>query len=299
MISVIIVNWNTGSLLRHCLRSLKQLPERSLIERVIVIDNASRDNSIALAKRQGTNKLPVEFILLKNNVGFSKANNMGLRLLKGRTDVLLLNPDTEVKPAALERLVHVLMNKSDVGIVGPKLVNSDGSVQPSVRRFPNIWVLIFLFLKIHRLWPAAKVWRSYMATDMNYDKAQAVEQIMGAAFLIRSDLINTQNERYIGLLDERFFIWFEEVDYCKRVIAAGWQVWYAPEATVMHHGGASFQQWVGPKRAWPFLKSALQFAGKHLGWGGTFILSLVWPVALALSVPTALWHGLKPSVRSL
>ena len=286
-VDVVIVNWNTGSLLAKCLASLSHLPERTLIGRVIVVDNNSSDDSIGQAEALAS-PLAITFFKLKENIGFARGNNVGIRKLTGQHHLLLLNPDTEVQPGALRELVEALGELSQAGIVGAKLLNSDRTDQPSVRRFPKLINFIWLALKINRLWPGAKSWSDYMQTSFDYSKRQAVDQVMGAVFLIRAEA-----RQAIGLLDENFWVWFEEVDYCQRAASAGWQTWYVPEATVIHHGGVSFKQLVGLKRAWLWTVSSIQYAHKHLGWLAAVVLIALAPLGLLMALPASLVHGRK------
>lgn len=288
---IIIVNWNTGALLARCVRAIARLPERGAVSRVLVVDNASRDRSLVQAQvavGQAGNQPPVNFIKLEKNVGFARGNNLALervRAMDHQGPVLLLNPDTEVQPGAVSALLAALARHDRVGIVGPLLLNEDRSVQPSVRAFPTLGVLLFMFLKLHRLVPHAALWQQYMRSEFDYTRESAVDQVMGAALLIRGETL-----REIGPLYPRFYLWFEEVDWCQRARAAGWEVWFTPEAKVIHHGAVSFSQLVGPARAWPWIMSSLHYARKHLGWGAVMVLAILAPVALLLSVPAALWH---------
>lgn len=287
-ISVIIVNWNTGKLLAQCVASLCSVPEASLLAQVVVVDNASHDKSIVHARERYErlhSSVPVRFIFQKTNVGFAKASNIGIAAAAGGTDVLLLNPDTEVLPGALDAMLTALHADARTAVVGPQLLNPNRTVQPSVRSLPTLLALVWLFLKLHRLFPQVPWWRRYMQSGFTYGSAQAVEQVMGAAFLIRSDTLAK-----LGTLDDRFYLWFEEVDYCQRVHAAGLQTFYTPAAQIIHHGAISFNQLVGVRRAVPFLMSALRYARKHLGvvsWG---ILFLLFPFAVLLSIPASVLH---------
>ena len=285
-VSIIIVNWNTGELLANCLRSLMLLPERSLIEHVVVADNASRDDSLKRAERTIDGWKAVSFISLEQNVRFARANTIGLDSLevKGR-HILLLNPDTEMRPGSLKAMVEKLHGNHQVGIVGPKLFNSDGSVQASVRGFPTFTVLAGMFLKFHRLLPGLSLWRRYFASDFDYSREQPVEQVMGACFLIRDELFVD-----VGSLDEGFWIWFEEVDYCKRAHQAGWTVLYTPAGEVIHHGGVSFHQLFGFKKSWPFIRSALYYARKHFASWKVLVLYTLLPFAVLLILPSGLVH---------
>lgn len=290
---VIIVNWNTGELLARCLSSLFARPESSRIAEIIVVDNASRDRSLVraqVAAGQHGNSPPVRFIKSEHNLGFARANNLALaRAAQSRTSChfLFLNPDTAVKTGAVETLVEVLERNRTVGIVGPKLLNADGTLQPSVRAFPTLAVFVYFFLKLHRFLPNANLWRRYMRTDFDYEREQTVDQVMGAAMLVRRNVVKD-----VGAFDERFRLWFEEVDLCLRVKAAGWQVVYTPRAAVVHYGAVSFRQLWGVRRAWPWCLSAVRYALKHLGAGAAMVLGLLLPVALALAIPAIVPHWL-------
>lgn len=280
-IGIVIVNWNTGGLLAACMRSLGALPsdERALIEKVVVVDNASGDESLELARRTSEMGPMLECVALDANVGFARASNIGARRLSGTCHILLLNPDTEVRAGSLRELVAVLERESRVGIVGPKLVNPDGSVQPSVRPFPRRRDFLLYMLKLGRVVQA----RQEAAYD--YSRAGAVDQVMGAAFLIRREVW----EKLHGL-DEAFFTLFEEVDFCRRAAMAGWQTYFTPAATIMHIRAASFNQLVGIARTWPWMMSSLHYARKHFGslvWVGLLLLV---PLTLLLSVPASLKH---------
>jgi N-acetylglucosaminyl-diphospho-decaprenol L-rhamnosyltransferase len=281
---IIIVNWNTGRLLAACLKALTKLPEASLVSRVIVVDNASTDTSLALAKEVPAGALSFEFNELSSNKGFAAANNLAIKKAK-KEHVLLLNPDTEMQPGSLQALVTRLKMEAAVGIVGPKLLNANGSWQPSVRAFPNFLVLVWLMLKLHRVWPGAPWWRKYMRDDFQPEVKQVVDQVMGAVFLIRDRAVQE-----IGLLDEDYYLWFEEVDYCWRARQGRWQVVYDPAGEVIHQGGTSFKQLMGWQRLRPFLKSSLTYARKNLSgvayWG---LVALV-PVSWLLAVPITIFH---------
>lgn len=284
-IAVIIVNWNTGELLADCVQSLLALPEKGLIHSIHVIDNASTDNSVeVLRHRISTTSQPVVHITLsKINLGFAKANNQAITAI-GEQDVhlLLLNPDTRVIPGALAALAAVLAENSASGVVGPRLRNPNGSLQRSIRRFPTLAILILFFLKLGLSLPSLTWGRNYLALDVDYEHPQAVDQVMGAAFLIRNTVW-----QQIGPLDEKFWVWFEEVDYCRRVKNAGWAVVYTPSSEIIHYGGVSFNQLVGIRRTWLFTRSALRYARKHLGWLPTALLMALFPLTFILAVLTS------------
>ena len=260
-LTVVIVNWNTGDLLAQCLHSLLALPEKeqTLLRKVVVVDNNSRDDSVTRARRAAGSDSRVQFTVLPQNSGFAHANNIVLSQAGSDSHVLLLNPDTRVLPGAIQEMMAALVREPGAGVVGPNLLNADFTVQPSVRNFPTWGVLVFFLLKLHRLFPRATFWRRYLQADFDYTQEARVDQVMGAAFLIRR-----QTLEQVGFLDEGFWIWFEEVDYCRRVHRKGWSVLYTPRAQVIHVGGVSFGQWKSLRRYLQFIRSAARYARKYL-----------------------------------
>lgn len=288
-VAVIIVNWNTGSRLTETLLSLKQLPEneQTRISAVVVVDNASMDGSVAQAKHSGYTK--AHFIELTTNEGFARANNIGVEYAHERgmknDHILLLNPDTIVHEGAIHNMCDVLEHNERAGIVGPKLLKENGAVQRSVRAFPSLLVLIAFFSKLSRFMSWFPFWKSYVQADFDYEKEQSVDQVMGAAFLIRNDVWQS-----VGTLDESYWIWFEEVDYCKRAKNAGWDVIYTPATTITHFGGVSFDQLIGFSRTMPMMNSAVVYAKKHLGFFSVLVLYVLYPIGLVLTLPAAFAH---------
>lgn len=273
VVSIVIVNWKVKDLLRRCLFSVYAQTKGVSFE-VLVVDNDSRDGSVEII----AGEFPQATIIASNrNLGFAAGNNLAIARARGEF-VLLLNPDTELREDAVSKMVAWMRMSSRAAIMGPRLANHDGSLQASVRRLPTPYSQALIMLKLHHALPRLKALRRYFAADFDYDKAAAVDQVMGAAFLVRRSAF----ER-LGLLDERFFIWFEEVDYCKRAKDAGLQVWYAPVATVVHHGGESFGQVFGPKKQGMFNDSLRKYFLKHSGVGSWLALTALDPVSKALA----------------
>ncbi len=275
-LSIIIVSWNVRKHLERCLASIEKTRGDLSIE-IFVVDNASTDGTVdfvrnfqfpCLAGRQAISNL--QFILNKKNLGFAAANNQAITQAKGEY-LLLLNPDTELQPHTLQQMMVFMRAHPRCGILGPKLLNGDRTLQPSVRRFPDAWSAIALSLRLSA--------KRYMALDFDYTKEQEADQVMGACFLIRHACMEQ-----IGMLDERFFIWFEEVDYCKRAKDAGWGVWYTSSVAVLHHGGQSFAQVLTAKKQWMFSKSLCYYFWKHGQWGAYFITIVTTPFRLFFSL---------------
>lgn len=257
-LSIVIVSYNTKDILRACLASLARTGHGDLVGTlVIVVDNGSTDGSVQMVRQDFPD---VTLISLGRNLGFAAASNVGIR--HSTADyVLLLNSDTEVVGNALATLVKNMEAHPDVAVAGCKLLNSDGSLQPSVRYFPTPMQLVAgrLGLRsiIHRLnpsWP----WQD-LRTDMDYSQAQEIDVVSGACFLIRRSWLDR-----VGLLDERFFMYAEETDFCKRVKLHGGKVMYFADAEVIHHRGQSAKQ----RGDWSYLqrlKSADLYLRMHHG----------------------------------
>jgi N-acetylglucosaminyl-diphospho-decaprenol L-rhamnosyltransferase len=228
-LSIIIISYNTCNLLDECLASTHAKPCRLALE-VIVVDNASSDGSPDMV----TSKWPLVTLIRNSaNQGFAKANNQALRTCRGRL-ALLLNSDTQVRGDALEAMVTFLDSHPQVGILGPQLLNPDGTLQPSGNRMPSMFNQIWWSLPFHRIF-GAESWRSrYLDHHRNYNQLIEVDEVSGAALLVRRAVWES-----IGLLDEEYFFYFEDIDFCTRAKKAGWRVIYLPEAKIMHYWGMS------------------------------------------------------------
>lgn len=216
-ISIIIVNWNTAELTLQCLDSIYRTECRSKFE-IIVVDNGSTDNSINLISQ----KFPdVRIIANDRNLGFAKANNLGIAAGSGRY-FLLLNSDTIVLTGSFDKLISVADAHPVIGVIGPKLLNMDGTLQRSWAGFPTFWSeLIGINFRYRRSIP-------------EFPFTFEVDWIMGACMLVRSETV-----RDVGLLDENFFMYSEETDWCYRIKKKGWDVWYLSAAEICHLGGGS------------------------------------------------------------
>ncbi|HLI50332.1 MAG TPA: glycosyltransferase [Thermomicrobiaceae bacterium] len=242
-ISVIIVSFNVREKLAACLQSIDAWKVSSRFHaEVIVVDNASTDGTAAyIAERFPA----VELFVLESNRGFAAGCNAGLLQSRGHT-LVLLNPDTEVIDDALDSLHGFLGSNPGVAIVGPKLIYPDGSIQPSRRRFPGLVTGLVESTIVQDIWHDNAILRDYYVTDRPDDMAQDVDWLVGACLAVRREAIDDA-----GLLDERFFMYSEEVEWCYRMKRAGWRIAFLPEATVIHHEGASSRQDV-PRRQLDF-----------------------------------------------
>lgn len=256
--SVIIVSWNVKAELRECLLSLRK--EITLQAEVIVVDNASGDGTVDLVK-----EFPEVLWQLQNcNLGFARACNIGAKTSTGNI-LIFLNPDTRVGLNFFNTLEYFLNNHPRAQVVGGKILNSDGTLQPSVRALPSIWSGVLDSLKILGRMP--QLAKKYLQPDFDYEKEQKVEQVMGAGFIVRRDFFEKLNG-----FDERFFVWFEEVDFCLRTLQAGGEVWYTPNIQIEHSQGKSFKQYSYFRRHFNFSKSLWQYIKKHKGLSGSLVI---------------------------
>lgn len=273
-ISVVILNWNVKELLRRCLQSVSREAHNVTYE-VIVVDNASADGSVEMVR---TEFPQVRVIANDENSGFAKGNNIGIRKATGNV-VLLLNPDTELVENVLGQVVDFLRARPEAGLVGAQFLNEDGSVQPSVRRFPTLLDQCLVLLKLHNSFPRLGVLRRYFAYDLDMTKTQKVDQVSGTFLAIPRATLDT-----VGLLDERFFIWYEDVDYCRRVWQSGRHVWYTPDIRIRNRGGASFAQVVAFRKQRMLNQSMAAYFRKWHSTGAWLVIELVRPFSLLLSV---------------
>ena len=225
-VSVILVSYNTAHLLDRMFAAL-DAAGATLKLQMIVVDNASRDNSVDILR---TRYPHVQLIQNKVNVGFARANNQALALARGRY-ILLLNTDAFVSPDTLEKTVEFMNKHPRSGVLGVKLVGTDGTLQPSCRYFPTPWNVFLAATGLNRFFPRAR-----LVDDMSWDHSTVrdCDWVPGCYYLVRHELI----ER-IGLFDPRYFLYYEEVDHCRRVREAGWSVTYYPFTQVVHIGGES------------------------------------------------------------
>lgn len=255
-LSVIIVSWNVRELLARCLESVQaSLAQADFIGEIIVVDNASSDGSADMVRAH----FP-QAVLLEpgTNLGYAGGNNLGLRHAQGRY-VLILNPDTELVPDALSHLVQALDAQPSIGVVGPALLFPDGRHQSSRRRFPTALVGLVESTPLEFLFAASPLLRDFRLLDHPDDQPQPVDWLVGAALVVRREVVEQ-----VGLLDEAFFMYFEELDWQRRIKAAGWSIWYWPEARVVHHEGASSGQVVA-RRHILFASSKIEYYRKWYG----------------------------------
>jgi len=274
---------------------------------VFIVDNNSSDNTVeklekinpvkslhdhGVKPRVPSNRdlrgASLKIIKNKNNLGFAKANNQAIKQATGDF-ILLLNPDTEFIDNSILKLIEFMRDKEldpslrsgqakKIGIVGPKLLNSDKTLQRSCRRFPKLIDQIFIQLKFYNFFPnKISAIKKYFMLDFNFDEIREVDQIMGAAMLIKREVFDN-----IGFLDEKFWLVFEEVDFCKRAKDAGYKIYFNPDCQIIHHKEQSFKQINNFKKQINFNKSLYYYFKKHRPFYELFILWLLQPINLFL-----------------
>jgi GT2 family glycosyltransferase len=235
-LSIIIVNWNGGELLRRCVESVVASPP-SLEYEVVVVDNASADESLArLRASDAAATLGARLRVVENtdNRGFGQANNQAFAVTKAPL-LFLLNPDTEVTAGSIDRLVATVQSGARVGASGPKLLNADGSTQVSVwRNSPAVWETLLTGFRLHKLLPRRVRGELLLAEHWDYSRRRAVGMLSGAAMLVRREVLDE-----VGGFNERFHMYGEDNEWCLRITRAGWLLVFEPAAVVMHHGAAS------------------------------------------------------------
>jgi GT2 family glycosyltransferase len=232
-VSVVIVTWKVVDLVETCLRTLIEGTERATLE-ILVIDNDSRDGTLEMIAE----KFPaVTAIDTGANLGFSGGNNHGFARATGR-HVLLLNPDTEVAPGAVDRLVEALDASPDLGLVGPKVLLPSGKIQlPCARRFPTLWNQALEILGVSQKYPAHPVFGHYRMGFWDHGDERDVEAVSGCCLLVRRELLDR-----VGRLDESFFMYGEDLDLCWRVRRTGARIRYVPSAEILHLSESSSAQ---------------------------------------------------------
>lgn len=229
-ISVSIVNWNTKEELVACLEMV--LPQQDVNMDLIVIDNASSDGSAEHVR--GIFPKDIQLIENPDNLGFGAAHNQSIRRCASRY-ILLLNPDCRMlETDVLSKMVSFMDENPDVGIMGPKILNTDGTLQFSARHYPNMIAAVFRHTIFGKLFPNNRFVRDYLLTDWKHDQITDIDWLSGAALLLRLEMLEQ-----IGMLDERFFMYCEDVDICRRAHEAGWRVVYYPMVSVSHRIGAA------------------------------------------------------------
>jgi N-acetylglucosaminyl-diphospho-decaprenol L-rhamnosyltransferase len=246
-VSVVVVTYNALPWLERCLESVRAYE-------TIVVDHGSTDGTLELVRR----RFPQVRLIEEGNTGLGAGSNTGMRAATGEY-FLLLNSDAWAVGDAVERLVAFAEEHPEAAVVGPKLLNPDGSLQRSVRGFPTLWRLTTEYFFLRKLAPGSRALNAFYASRFPHDEVREAEFVMGACMLVRREAADT-----VGLFDEDFFMFSEETDWCYRFRQAGWKVLFFPGAEFVHVGGASTSQNWGPMYR-EQLRGHLRFLSKHRG----------------------------------
>ncbi len=264
-LSIVIVNYNTERLLRSCLESVYAGANGTPFD-IWVVDNNSRDNSVSMVKA----RFPLVRVIQNNsNVGFSRANNIVIS--QSRSDyILLLNPDTLIMGDAIEKVLKFMREHPHVGIAGCRVLNKDGTLQLACRRsIPTPEVAFYRLTGLSTLFPKSQTMAKYNLTYESPDKIQEVDAVSGAFLMIRRKVMED-----IGLLDEQFFMYGEELDWCLRAKRAGWTVMYYPAARIVHYKGES-TKYNSRKAAVEFYRAMYLFHRKHFAQDHSSVTNLL------------------------
>ena len=271
-LSVIIVTWNSERYIARCLRSAETASKGIACE-TVVVDNASNDDTVNVVRTQFPQ---TRLISLAANEGFARACNRGASAAHGEY-ICFLNPDVEILGNSLAHMVNFFARYPHAAVVGGKLQNQDGSLQPSIRTFPNPLSALAVALKLGHV-PFLKRWvrRDFSAALVAApDQAQMVDFVSGAFFAVRKTFFDI-----IGGLDERYFIWFEEVDLQRQAKERGGEVWYYPKAAAVHYAAQSFLQVDAALNQERFLESMTKYIRKWFGSLAAFPLVALTPIII-------------------
>lgn len=285
-LSIIVVNWNVRARLAECLASIERQAGELSME-TWVVDNGSTDGSAELVER----RFPwVKLLVNEENRGYARANNQALRRAQGRY-LLLLNPDAVILDDALAAMLDFMDRHPEAGAVGCRLLNSDGSLQTSSYSFPTLLTILASTYQLKRLLPLEPLRRSFLGRVLGgrfghlsrHERVRSVDFVTGACMMVRREAVEQ-----VGLLDENFFLYAEEIDWCRRMKRAGWKIYFTPQAQAIHYLGQSSRQ-LGEALALLY-RSRCYYFRKHHGRLALFLLRLIVLPPLLLR---AAWNGAR------
>lgn len=273
-VSIIIVNWNTREITRQCLRSIYEQTAGITFE-VVVVDNASEDGSVEMI----CSDFP-QAILIKNTVnkGFAAANNQGMAVTKGRY-TLLLNSDTLVLDNAIAKSIAFADQHPEAAVVGCRVLNLDKTLQPTCFMFPSLLNMVLSSIYLYKLYPRSRFFGREKMTWWDRSDIREVDVVTGCFMLVRKEAIDQ-----VGMMDEDFFMYGEETDWCYRFRQAGWQRLYAPVAQIIHLGGQSSAKVRGEMLV-QLRVSIIKFMKKHYGYLSSIFSGLLTVLFFAFRLP--------------
>lgn len=272
-LSVSVVNTNNRDLLAQCLDSICRTIQRIRYE-IWVVDNCSTDGSVEMVR---TRFPQVEIIENAERLGYSASHNRALQHCQGRY-VLVFNEDMLVLSGALETMVAFMDAHPDAGMVGCRLLNADGSLQPSCRTFPSLWIQLFRSLYLDKLFPGNRWTGANYMSYWGHDTVREVDVIKGCCMLVRHEVLEQ-----VGLMDERFFIYYEETDWCYRTKQHGWKIYFTPDAEIIHYGEQTTRR-QSARMTLIQRQSLLKYFRKHHGRAAAMIIRLLSIVETGLRV---------------
>jgi GT2 family glycosyltransferase len=264
-LSIIIVSWNTRELLRECLESLFEFAPEAVFE-TFVVDNASSDQSVAMVQETFPN---VKVIANGSNVGFSRANNQAIQKSKGRY-IALLNPDTVLIEDVFTPLLRYADANNEMGAIGPKILCRDGKTIQNVcaRRLPNLYFDFCRLSGLSRMYSGTRIFGGEYLSHWDHNSHRNVESLAGACMVVRRKTIDQ-----VGMMDEKQFMYGDEIDWCKRILDSGWIIRYYPDAKIIHYGGESAKQ-AKLTASIESEKAQMYFYRKHKGRFYAFLFSV-------------------------
>lgn len=269
-VSVIIVSWKVKERLRANLSAL--MPAlNSLSAEVFVVDNNSQDGSAEMVAKEFPK---ARLIANRENLGFAKANNQAIKEAKGNF-ILLLNPDMLVFPETIKDMFAWMKANPQAVVAACRLETESGDLLPHVRRFPRLSDQLAIVLKLPHLFPS--LLDAYLCKNFDYGQASKVDSVRGAFFMINRAAWQDISSSVLPLLDERYFIWFEEVDFCRQVYKNGGEVWYTPAARCLDYVGRSFNQVGVSRKQLYFQDSMLKYFQKWEPYWQYYVLKSIWP----------------------
>ncbi|PIT93946.1 hypothetical protein COU00_01550 [Candidatus Falkowbacteria bacterium CG10_big_fil_rev_8_21_14_0_10_43_11] len=288
-LSIIIVNWNVKELLYRCLQSIF-IFTHGLDYEVIVIDNFSTDGSVQMLNDLSFAHQNLRVIFNQENAGFAKANNQGLKIAQGKY-ALFMNPDMEMVENTPRLLFHYLEARPGVAACVCQLQYGDGHRQPNIKHNPTFWSQWWLLYKFQHIWQP-RFFKKYLAKNFEYGREQEVEQVMGAFIFTRREIM-----KKIGGWSEDYFIWWEDIDLCKRLRSLGEKIVYTPISRVIHYEGRSFAQQLSFAKQRRFNRGLLIYFKKYHSKFAWFILRLASIDSLVLAWIAQLFR-FKPHTQS-
>lgn len=281
VVSVIIVNYNTRELLREALQSVCA---STLSKEIIVVDNGSTDGSIEMVR--GAYPV-VHLICNKTNERFAKPNNVAMSRARGQF-FLLLNSDAALRPGALEKLVRYLDEHTDVAIIGPQLLNADGSVQPSCKGFVSLWTHLCDMFGFDRIFHSIRLFTKHEMTYFDHRMELEVDHIMAAAILVRAESV-----AQVGMFDEELSIYYNDLDWSLRMRNAGWKIVFHPQAQVIHHQGKTASMMNTKFEIFDEVyRNVFHYYRKHFGMGAVVVYKFIMIIGFLL-------RALYWSIRSI